>query len=466
MRIPEQKDKCLQKIILDESLRITAPSSWLKGEIIEANTFENPKYQEAVKYHRYTNDIPPHLETYILEGDDLIIKRGFTRDLINLLKQNDVEFNLEDERSFPPCSYQSLSGISLRPYQQKAVDDAAKKFQGVIVAPTGAGKTIMGLELIRRQQTTALIITHKKELLEQWEKEIKRLFGFAPGVIGCGRFEIGDKITIAMSQTLAKRETQCKEIAHGWGLLLVDEVHHAPADQFSTIIDWIPAKFRYGLSATPTRRDRLDCLIFRSIGPIIAKVSKHEVESVGAVVSAKVNVVQTHFDPGEVEGWHEYLEAINSAERNMLVINLIPKNKSVLILVDRVAHAENISAILCTLKVDHILAHGSLPPEERTSLMQRIKNSSVTIGTTGLLGEGLDVAHWDTLILASPISSEIKLLQAIGRVVRPAKNKEIAVVYDLHDDSGLSGYSLKKRLEIYKKHRIKFEFNADLENDA
>ena len=114
----------------------------------------------------------------------------------------------------------------------------------------------------------------------------------------------------------------------------------------------------------------------------------------------------------------------------------------------------------------HVLAHGKLPPEERESLMQRIKRSSITIGTTGLLGEGLDVAHWDTLILAAPVSSEAKLLQAIGRIVRPAQDKEIGIVYDLKDDCGFAGHSLKARLEIYKKHCIKFEFNADLENDA
>jgi superfamily II DNA or RNA helicase len=174
-----------------------------------------------------------------------------------------------------------------------------------------------------------------------------------------------------------------------------------------------------------------------------------------------VNIVQTHFKPGPINGWHEFLDAINNAERNMLIIELIPKGKSTLILADRVAHAEDISAMLNSLKIDHVLAHGALPTQERDTLMKRITQSTLTIGTTGLLGEGLDVAHWDTLILASPISSETKLLQAIGRVVRPSKDKEVATIFDLHDDSGLSGSSLKKRLELYRKHNIQFDFNWD-----
>ena len=126
-----------------------------------------------------------------------------------------------------------------------------------------------------------------------------------------------------------------------------------------------------------------------------------------------------------------------------------------------VGHAEQLSAMLTHRGIDHVLAHGKISKKDRESLMERIGSSSLTIGTASLLGEGLDIAHWSVLIMATPISSETKLLQAIGRVVRPAPGKTEATVYDLRDDCGLSGASFKKRREIYAKHNIEVNFGEN-----
>lgn len=63
---------------------------------------------------------------------------------MDILKDNNLEYELEDKRTCPQCEYPLLAGVTLRPYQQKAVDDATNRSQGVIVATTGAGKTIAG----------------------------------------------------------------------------------------------------------------------------------------------------------------------------------------------------------------------------------------------------------------------------------------------------------------------------------
>ena len=91
--------------------------------------------------------------------------------------------------------------------------------------------------------------------------------------------------------------------------------------------------------------------------------------------------------------------------------------------------------------------------------MEKIKKAQITIATASLIGEGIDIDSWSILIMASPISSEIKLLQCIGRIVRPKDGKEVAVVFDLKDNCGFSGASFKKRFEIYKKHKIWVEFS-------
>jgi superfamily II DNA or RNA helicase len=448
-----------QKIILNESLVVCNPPSFISDRVVKDNTFPNPVFSEALKYGRQTRTIPDEIQTFRFKGNDLIVERGYCRDFMRLCNEKEVTPEIEERRSCPPDAYPDLNGVSLREYQERAINQAEKFQQGVIVAPTGAGKSIMGLELIRRKQTRALILVHREELAKQWEKNIKALFGFTPGRIGGGSWEIGSHITIGMAQTLSKNEQKCRAIGEEFGLILCDECHHAPARTFAQVIGWFPAKYRYGLSATPTRRDRLDCLIFRVIGPELASISREEVEQVNSIVPASVVIIHTGFNPGCIDGWHEFSSSLNNYERNRLVLNLIPINKSSLILVDRIAHAEALSEALETKGIDHVLAHGSIPADERSTLMDRIRRSSVTVGTTSLLGEGLDVAHWETLILAAPISSEAKLLQAIGRIVRPSQDKEVGTVYDLKDACGLAGYSLKNRINIYRKHGIQFQFN-------
>lgn len=293
-----------QKIIINSNLIICDPIEGLRKKVIADNTFKNPEIETAEKYGRFTRQIAEEIETYHCRGSDLVVQRGYGSDFIGILKRSDISPEIVEERVCPPISIPSLNGVTLRPYQQRAVAEAVEKnSQGVLVAPTGAGKSIMGLEIIRRKSTTALILVHRSELAQQWQKEIKRLFGITPGFIGSGSWEIGDQITVALVQTLSRNEEKCREMGDQIGLILCDECHHAPARSFAEVIGWFPSKFRFGLSATPIRRDKLDCLIHRAIGPILAKIEREEVEAVNSIVPATVTVVRTGFAPGRVDSW-------------------------------------------------------------------------------------------------------------------------------------------------------------------
>ena len=455
-----------QKIILNENLIVCEPIEEIREKIIKDNTFANPQYAEALKYARNTDTIEAVIETFSCQGLNIIVQRGYGRDFLNTLNKKLIPAEIIEQRSCPQAVFPALKGVSLRHYQLRAVNEAHDATQRTIVAPTEAGKSIMGLELIRRKQTPSLILLHRSELAKQWKNEVKRLFGITPGFIGAGTWEVGDLITIGMVQTLAKNEEKCRELSDKFGLILCDECHHAPARTFAQVIGWLASKFRFGLSATPTRRDKLDCLIHRVIGPTLTRISREEVEGVNSIVPAFITIVNTGHDPGSVNSWHQFCSSLNNPYRNRLVLNFITKNKATLILVDRIVHAESLSEALKEMRVAHVLAHGNLPSEKRATLMDRIKSSSITVGTTSLLGEGLDVAHWETLILAAPISSEAKLLQAIGRIVRPSEGKELGRVFDLKDDCGFAGSSLKNRLEIYKKHGINFKFNNNFNREV
>lgn len=430
---------------------------------VKANVFDNPEYVSNEKCGRSNRKTQSTISTYAYASGNLVLPRGYMRDLLKILKDHDVEPQIIDDRVSLPCDYaDSLQDIELRQYQQKAVDESMHYDQGVIVAPTGSGKTIIALEIIRRKGERALVLCHRTELAKQWVAVIDERLGVTAGFIGDGEWSIGAEITVAMVQTLVdKTET----LAGCFGVVIADEIHHCPCDQFYTVIGQLNAKYRYGLSATLQRRDGLEPIIYRCMGPVIATISRFEVEECGATVPATVKAIHTGFTPSAVNSWNEYVDELTeNSDRNQFLIDLVERSEgAVLVLTDRVEHAKQLSRMLTTRAVDHVLAHGQLKKEARDGLMDKIKEATVTIGTTSLLGEGLDVSVWGTLIMASPISSEIKLLQAVGRIVRPGVGiyKQNALVYDLRDDCGFSGASFNKRFEIYKKNGIWVEFSQD-----
>lgn len=430
--------------------------------IEKANTFKNPKY-ESNSQNGYSNwQTSSTIETYkYLSGGYLCLPRGFLSELLELCNSLEINPIVEDLRNESPVSFSILKDVTLRPYQKLAVELAMKEDQGSIIAPTGSGKSILGLEIIRRRGQKTLILVHRSDLAKQWIDVIQERFGITAGFIGDGSFEIGKEITVGMIQTLSSKENEAKTLSDTFGLILTDEIQHLPADSFFGVIGSFKAKYLYGLTATPNRRDGLEKMIYRAIGDKIAVISKEEVEGIGATVPVKVIPIKTGFKPYSINSWNEYLGAITcNAERNTLIIELATEtNEPTLILVDRVEHAENLSEMMTRRNINHVLAHGKIGKKDRDGMLERIRGAKITIGTTGLLGEGLDIKSLSILIMGSPISSEIKLMQAIGRITRSFEGKKNAVAYDLKDDCGFSGSSFNKRFEIYKKNKIWVEFN-------
>lgn len=448
------------KLHVSENILVESPRQDILAAIISENTFVNPKYI-ANEEQGYSNwNTSEKLETYQpLSNGSIVVPIGYGPQLMHLCKKNGMDIDLNDLRTVSPISYPaSLKGITLRPYQERAVHAALTTVQGTIVSPTGSGKSLIGLEIIRRRQQKAILIVHRTDLAKQWIAGIKKNIGLRAGFIGDGQWTVGKQITVAMVQTLATRQQDSIKLKDQFGLILVDEAHHTPSETFFEVMGKFSARYRYGLSATIERRDGLMSLIFLAIGPQIATIERKEVEQLRATVPAKIKAIETGFNPGVVNSWNQYLDSLTTnADRNLFILDIAKKAKSpTLILCDRVAHADDLSGIMTRRNINHALVHGKV--KDREEAMTRIKNATITVGTTGLLGEGLDVPFWECLIMASPISSEIKLLQAIGRVVRASPGKKNAVIFDLKDNCGFSGASFKKRFEIYRKHNIFVEF--------
>jgi superfamily II DNA or RNA helicase len=302
----------------------------------------------------------------------------------------------------------------------------------------------MALKMIAARRQPALVVVHTKELAQQWLDRIGTFLGLAPeacGLIGGGKHRIGEKITVSLVQSLYKC---ADEVAEHIGFLIVDECHRCPSRTFTEAVSSFDSQFMLGLSATPYRRDRLSKLIFWHLGDVHHEVDKAHLVETGAVLPAEVNVRHTEFRPyhDPVAEYSKMLSELTAdTERNVLIAGDVAaaarqEQGICLVLSDRKAHCENLQSLLkFRYKVAAELLTGDLNAAERQAVVDRLNDGQiqVVIATGQLVGEGFDCPHLTTLFLATPISFSGRVLQYIGRVLRPAPGKSHARIYDYVD---------------------------------
>ena len=206
-------------------------------------------------------------------NEEIILPRGFLNALTDFLRTQEIFFKVQDDRVIlPEVNYSS--NIQLQNEQEEAVLQATEVNQGVIVAPPGSGKTIIGLELIARHRQPALILTHRKQIMDQWIERIQTFLGIPKAHIGRldgVKKKIGQTVTVAMLQSLARKE-DLKDLRDKFGLVIIDECHHIPAKTFREVVSGFNARYWYGLTATPKRKHNNEKLIYLFIGDIITEL--------------------------------------------------------------------------------------------------------------------------------------------------------------------------------------------------
>jgi len=115
--------------------------------------------------------------------NEVIVPRGFIGRLLRYCKQQKIDYEFHDQRNKLDVIHFSAN-VSLRSHQKKAIEAASKKEFGVITAPPGSGKTVIGLKIVAEKRQSALIIVHRKQLLEQWVERIQAFLGIPKKEIG------------------------------------------------------------------------------------------------------------------------------------------------------------------------------------------------------------------------------------------------------------------------------------------
>lgn len=453
----------------------------------------NPEFRNAIRMGRYAGHIPEKLLCYEWDRKEgtLTVPRGYLEQLIDHAKRFGIGWGMDmtdvvhvEAHSVP------TSKIQLRGYQVPAVDAATKRapMGGVIVAPAGAGKTELMLEILVRLGLRALLVTNKRELATQFRDRAIARLGMKKseiGMIGAGQERLGDFLTIGLVQTLSRRDLS--QWANEFGVIVVDECHRTPASTFTKVVSSFPAHYRFGLTATPKRRDGMEPLMHFHLGPTIHEITRAEVQAEGGVVTPRLRVVPTG---AKSEAWSKYekelkvwehkaeaailagrkepkrpwlpyndvlADLVANDERNAFIVTRIAdwgRGHSNLVLTARVSHAEELAKRLdlCS-DLSSAVLHGGLPQDERQRILSELSNGELDVlFAVDIPKEGLDVPRLDRLWFTAGGRDEIMVEQSVGRIQRPHPGKTNAMVIDFVDfNIGVLANQFYHRRRIYQR---------------
>lgn len=428
--------------------------------------FDNPDFIKKEAMGKWTGATQRKLILYEKIGKDMILPFGCVNQLWKDLRNTDTTFIPLFKGSNLNINYRSH--IKPYEYQERAINEAIKAKNGVIVMPCGSGKTQTALEIVARLGKRTLWLTHTQDLLTQSMNRAKACFDLPQseyGTITGGKIDIGKAITFATVQTMCNIDLE--SIKHYFDVIIVDECHKCvgtPTNimMFYKVLSNLSARYKYGLTATPKRADGLEKCMFAILGDVVYEIPRSAVENTTCPVIVKK--VQTNFTPNTDvilagDGTLVYSSLIDNIvkdnERNEKIINdLKLLDGATLVLSDRVNHLEILNKMLANDKASIIRANNTKAEKEarKTKLTDlNCGKLKYLFATYKLAKEGLDIPNLRYIVFATPQKDETTVTQSAGRVGRKCEGKPYGVVIDYVDNFGmLKGYS-KKRDKFYKK---------------
>jgi len=451
------------QIVLKNNLTLRGLTEDVRNVLIEKLAFPNPRYLENARMGRWNRGTPRTLRYYRkLPKRGLRVPRGYLRQLILFSRKSGIPYSLDDQRRTLPEVDFNFSG-SLKPFQDTAVRTMLAKDFGTLSAPTGSGKTVMGLFMLAQRRQPALIVVHMRDLAYQWMSRIETFLKIPEkeiGLIGGGKKRVGPAVTVALVQSLYKIAA---DIAKQIGFIIVDECHRCPSRTFTEAVTHFDSRYMLGLSATPYRRDKLSKLIFWHLGDVHHEIDSRQLVDSGDVLSADVHFRETNFTPyfDPVNDYSRMLSELTADdERNRLIADDVAREAlaspgTTLVLSDRKKHCEALwSLIRYRNDAPCEFLTGDRSEQERKDIIARLNAGRIKIlvATGQLIGEGFDCPNLETLFLATPVRFSGRVLQYIGRVLRPAPGKSRAKIIDYIDvNVDVLVSAARARERVYRK---------------
>ncbi len=322
----------------------------------------------------------------------------------------------------------------------------------IMQAPTGFGKTWVAMDVIARVGLKTIVVVTKEDVRDQWYEAARKVLMLDQSEIGFIQADQcesnGRKLVIAMIQSIAQFGRYPKHVFDGFGLAIWDEVHRVGADHFSNTCWIIPAKRRWGLSATPYRKDGKEILIYAHVGDV--KVLTKAMRLVPQVwrVHTDTKFPQGMKVAGGKVGFMNKVIA-RDIRRNHYIARFVHKawnsGRNVIVFSDSLDHLDWLYAAIRKLGVaSKDMAHyvGGLTKQER----EVAKAKRILLATYAYTSEATDIPWLDTMVMATPRAD---VVQIVGRILREYPDKPKPMVLDLVDPFKMLRNYAKKRLTWY-----------------
>lgn len=356
----------------------------------------------------------------------------------------------------------------LRDYQTEALQAfREKKYRGIIALPTGAGKTVIAIAALSELSVRTLVVAFTKEQLHQWIEKIRSMTDVSGGSVA--PFYSEEKrlapITVTTYQTAYRH---IDELSFRFSFLIVDEVHHLPADKFRTIALGMYAPYRIGLSATVVREDGRHVDLFPLMGGVIYHKSADELAERGYLARYIAKIVKVELKDEERRRFEElkslykalaggltFKELIERATKGdvkasralkvhsdmlqtvhrskakldavrKIVDEELSRGSKILIFTQYVEQAKELGAILGVPVLT-----GETEGKERKRILEEFRGmdkGALVLTTVG--DEGLDIPDVNVGIIVAGTASRRQYVQRLGRLLRPGE-KKVARLYEV-----------------------------------
>src|SRR5579872_224000 len=336
----------------------------------------------------------------------------------DILDKYGIEWEIVDHRPQAQVGTElPLHGITLRDYQQEAVDLAIQKQRGIIRAGTGAGKSSMLSGIIAKLNVKTLILIHNQDIFYQLIKTFERTLKVPIGKIGDGECDF-ENVTVAMVQTVAhifdpkvkvlakddkilrEKSESIKQFLSEIECVLIDEAHHIAADTFWDVMQNIPkATYRIGVTATAFREDNMDLMLEGALAKKFIDISSSDLIDKKFLVPPDIflfPVAHQRHKKDDTYGQVYNEEIVNNMERNSLICNSALKakhaGKAVLIAVTQIEHGEILEKLLQSVDKSAIFVNGQSKSEVRKQILQELGEGKIRIViATNIYSEGVDM---------------------------------------------------------------------------
>jgi superfamily II DNA or RNA helicase len=438
--------------------RIGLPA-WLIAQLKHLASLHNPKFYENERLRLSNHATPRLIRCYVEEFDRLGVPRGLLDAARRVIESAGSRFELDDQRNGPGTIEVSPT-ITLLPHQQAAVDTVIGHDHAVLVAPTGAGKTVMACAVIAAHRVPTLILVDRTPLVEQWRSRLMEHLGLGRRQIGrvAAPAKSSGIVDIATLQAVARR-ADASSLFDGYGLVIVDECHHLPARSFEIAVRDARCRRWLGLTATPYRRDGLEAIITMQCGPVRHEIALADTAAAALARRLVVHDTKSTAGTGEIAAIQDVFRALveDDIRTHQIagdVAAAVTAGRNVLVLTQWTDHLDALDAELRQRGLEPLVLKGGLGKKARAAVIDELNAESAPTGqlllaTGSYLGEGFDSPSLDTLFLAFPLAFKGTVVQYIGRILRTTDTKTDVEVHDYLDPGPVFRKMHSKRVATY-----------------